>query len=60
MWRAGQPAVDGPPPGGRVAFTAPPPARPRLNQVLGLARQDNAWVIVRLGPPRRWPDRPGQ
>ena len=60
MMRVEQLTIDGPTAEARLAFIDPAPARPRLNQVLGLARQDNAWVIVRLGPPRRRPVRPGQ
>ena len=60
MMRVEQLTIDGPIAEARLAFIDPAPARPRLNQVLGLARQDNAWVIVRLGPPRRRPVRPGQ
>jgi len=55
MMRVEQLTIDGATAEARLAFIDPAPTRPRLNQVLGLAKQDNAWVIVRLGPPRRRP-----
>ncbi|MFN7977263.1 MAG: serine/threonine-protein kinase [Vicinamibacterales bacterium] len=56
--RVEQLTIDGTDAEARVVFIDPAPVRPRLSQILGLAKRDGAWQIVRLGPPLRRPRLP--
>ena len=60
VMRVEQLTIDGADAEARVVFIDPAPVRPRLSQILGLAKRDGTWQIVRLGPARRRPPRPPQ